>query len=185
MTSRLNQRLNLGAVLILAVLCLPTCTKHDPATNVKSNTGLSSDGAKLVIKSVEFYGWSGEGEKRKYVKLSKWEEVIKGNVSNPASFDVVCQVEYKGDLAIQEADYFALTTLVFLVGPDNQPPGDDNGTPNHNWSRLVTVNDVKMQVVPYLKSNETRQITFKDFDLGDQIKRFNDEDDILGRGRLR
>jgi hypothetical protein len=87
---------------------------------------------------------------------------------------VICQVEYKGDLAIKNADFIALTSLDFLVAPDNQPPSDLS----HIDTRLMTMNDVRMELVPYLKSKESAQIKFKDFDLSEQIKMFNEEDDI-------
>jgi hypothetical protein len=163
--------------LVIVMTAISSCVRHNPANQ---NRSPNRNDPNLANKSIEFFAWSEAGQKREYLRLEKWKDT--GNVkdSHPKLFDVVCQIENKSDSAIQEGDFIILTTIDFLVAPDNAVDGDINKlVKEYGWSRDLLMDDVKMGVTPYMQKGENAQIKLQGFDLNPVVKLFYEDDQFL------
>lgn len=200
--NEMTMMMTMIVILFLSLSCSWYAdTEHNsPITSTPDQSEtISKDNTKLVINSIEFYAWWwGEDQlktgfdeknpppKESYTKLERWKDTSDLKVPHPEVFDVVCKIENKGDRPAQDGDLIILTTIDFIIAPTYLYGGDINKILNGvTWGRVVTMDDVKMEIVPYLKSNESAQIKFKDFNLGTIIKQFPDEDNVLWPWALR
>ena len=136
----------------------------------------------LAVGPIEFFAsW-----KASYVKLERWKDTSDPKVPHPEVFDILCSIENKGDSAIQEGDFIILTTIDFAVAPTYLHNGDVNKIVNDvGWGRVASMDDIKMERVPYLRSQERAQIKIKGFNLGRVVKEFNGKEDTLWPWALR
>jgi hypothetical protein len=136
----------------------------------------------VAVGPLEFFGsWKGS-----YVKLAKWKDTSDPNIPHPAVFDVLCTIENKADSVIQEGDLVVLTTVDFIVAPTYAYSGDVNKViEDHNWGRVASMDDVRLERVPFLRPHDHAQLKLKGFDLGRVVKEFNGKDDMLWPWALR
>jgi len=88
--------------------------------------------------------------------------------------------------SVQDVDFIALTTIDFVVAPTYLYQGDVRKIlQNGNWSRLVSVDDVKMETVPYVKPGDEAELRIKGFNLGNLIASYNGQDGTLWPWGLR
>jgi hypothetical protein len=134
------------------------------------------------MRSVELFGsWKGS-----YVKLARWKNTSDPDVPHPAVFDVLCTIENKADSAIQEGDLVVITTVDFIVAPTYVYSGDVNKViEDHSWGRVGSMDDLRLERVPFLRPYDHAQLRLKGFDLGKVIKEFNGKDDTLWPWALR
>ncbi len=133
----------------------------------------------LRINSVEIFAWWGQNQKN-YVKLERWKDTSDPNIPHPQTFDIVCQLENVSDSSVQDGDFMALATVEFIVAPTYLHNGDVNKIMNEvSWARMVTFDDLKMEVVPYMAKGGKSQIKLTDFRLEALLKSFSDEGETL------
>ncbi len=177
--------------LLLVLSCVLSCgpsSAIDPATrqvagaHSEQNSSSTPSNKQLAVGPIEFFAsW-----KASYIKLERWKDTSDPKVPHPEVFDVVCQIENKSDSAIQEGDFIILTTIDFIIAPTYLYQGDVHKIiQDHNWGRVNSVDDVKIEKVPYLKPGERAQIGIKGFNLGKTLKQFDGEDDTLWPWALR
>lgn len=177
-------------LLLLTLSCTFSCGRTnaiDPATpqvvgtaSEQSSTPTTSN--KLAVGLVEFFApW-----KASYIKLERWKDTSDPKIPHPEVFDVLCHIENKGDSTIQEGDFIILTTIDFIIAPTYLYSGDvQKIIQDHNWGRVGSVDDVKMEKVPYLNPGDRAQIGIKSFNLGKALKQFDGDGDTLWPWALR
>jgi len=182
--------INLLLVLCVALSCGPsrddttTGTRQAavPASEQSTPDTTSNREIAVAVGSIELFGsWKGS-----YVKLAKWKDTSDPNVPHPAVFDVVCTIENKSDSVIQEGDLVVLTTVDFIVAPTYAYSGDVNKViEDHSWGRVASMDDLRLERVPFLRPHVHAQLKLKGFDLGKVVKEFNGKDDTLWPWALR
>lgn len=189
-------------VIFLSLSCSWSADNEHNSSSISArdqSEAPSKDSTKPVINSIEFFAWwwdkdqltSGFNDKNPppknaYIKLERWKESSDLKVPHPEVFDVVFQIENKGDRVIQGGDFIVLTTIDFIFAPTYLYDGDINKILNGvSWTQEGGMDDVKMVNVPYLKSNESTQIKIKDFDLSKIIKDTHEEGNLLWPWALR
>lgn len=164
-----------------------------PSPVSSSKASSSQSDQRLSLSSVGLYAWwwseqqlkSGVGEKSaakkaSYIRLERWKDTSDPKIPHPESFDVLCQIKNESDSAVQDGEFIILTTIDFVVAPTYLHNGDVEKIINEvGWGRLVTMDDVKMEKVHYLRPKETAEIKIKGFHLGRLLKLYNGEDDTL------
>ena len=79
-----------------------------------------------------------------------------------------------------------VTTVEFIVAPTYVYSGDVNKViEDHNWGRVGSMDDLRLERVPFLRPYAHAQLKVKGFDLGNVIKEFNGKDDTLWPWALR
>lgn len=153
-----------------------------PASEKSKTDQTSSKKNPVAVGPVDLYGlWKGS-----YVKLSRWKDTGDSKVPHPSYFDVLCTIENKSDSAIQHGDLFALTTVEFILAPTDAYSGDVNKVIEANtWGRIVPMDDLRLEPVPYLLPGDHAELKLKNFDLGKVIKEFDGKDDTLWPWALR
>jgi hypothetical protein len=87
---------------------------------------------------------------------------------------------------IQHGDFIVLTTIDSVVAPTYLHGGDVNKIINEvGWSRVVAMDEVKMEIVPYLEAKGSTKEKIEGFKLGSLLKQFRGEDDTLWPWALR
>ena len=179
--------INLLLVLCVALGCGPSqgtdsSTRQAAVTAAAQSTPAITSNKEIAVTvgSVETFGsWKGS-----YVKLDKWKDT--SDIPHPSVFDVLCTIENKSDAAIQNGDLFALTTVEFIVAPTDVYSGDvDKVIEANTWSRIVSMDDLRLERVPFLGPHDHAQLKLKGFDLNKVIKEFNGKDDTLWPWALR
>jgi hypothetical protein len=179
--------------IILLVMCAALSCGSSPAiapgkpqagvsASEKSNTDKTSNKQIAVVGSVDLYGsWKGS-----YVKLATWKDTNDADVPHPAVFDVLCTIENQTDSAIQEGDLVVVTTIDFIVAPTYAYAGDVNKViDDHNWERVGSMDDLRVERVPFLRAHDHARLKLKGFDLAKVVKEFNRREDTLWPWALR
>jgi hypothetical protein len=150
-----------------AGLATPEQSKQDSTSNRQ---------IAVAVGTVELFGsWKGS-----YIKLARWKDTSDPNVPHPAVFDVLCTIENQADTVIQEGDLVVLTTVDFIVAPTYAYSGDVNKViEDHNWSRVGSMDDLRLERVPFLRPHDHAQLKLKGFDLAKVVKEFNGKEDTL------
>lgn len=177
-------------ILLLVLSCALGCGRSDAidpstrqVTGARSEQNSSPTPSKqLAIGAIEFFAsWKGS-----YIKLERWKDTSDPKVPHPEVFDVLCEIDNKGDSAIQDSDFIILTTVDFIIAPTYLYQGDvQRIIQDHNWGRVNTVDDIKMEKVPYLEPKGTTKVKIEGLELGNLHKQFNGEDDTLWPWALR
>ena len=109
----------------------------------------------------------------------------------PEAFQVTCfrcsgeASEYQRFIH-SRCHFIAVTTFDFVVAPTYLFQGDVAQIfRNGDWGRLVSVDDVKMETVPYVKSSESVELRIKGFNLSDLLASYNGQDHTLWPWGLR
>lgn len=154
-----------------ASIASPQQTTADPADNKQ-----------IALGSVELFGtWRDT-----YVKLDRWKQTTDPNVPHPELFDVVCTIKNKSNSTVQKGDFVVLTTVDFIVAPTYVYSGDITKViANHSWARVASMDDVRLEQVPYLRSHEQVQLKITGLNLGKVVKEFDGKDDALWPWALR
>jgi hypothetical protein len=136
----------------------------------------------LTVGAVEFFAsWRGS-----YIKLERWKDTSDPDVPHPEAFDILCFIENTGNSVIQHGDFIVLTTIDSVVAPTYLHGGDVNKIINEvGWSRVVAMDEVKMEIVPYLEAKASTKVKIEGFKLGSLLKQFRGEDDTLWPWALR
>lgn len=138
----------------------------------------SDSNQNVKLEVVEFVSSSGDGEKIEYTRLEKWRDQSQHYPRQ--TLEVACRIKNDSSSAIQDGDFIVLSTMDFVVGRQDLPtPTITELEKSHTWGRISTVDDQKMEILPYMQPGGTTRITFKDFDLTRMINEFNEADDIL------
>jgi len=175
---RISKAVNIIA-LITATIFASSCAQNTVTADRPSNVPPAERKEALRVNSVEIFAWWGQTQKN-YVKLERWKDTSDPNIPHPQTFDVVCQLENVSDSSVQHGDFMALVTMEFIVAPTYLHNGDvDKIMKEVSWGHIVTFDDLKMEVVPFIAKGEKSQIKFKDFSLEHFLKNFNGEDDTL------
>jgi len=181
--------INLLLVLCVALSCGPSkgtdsSTRQAAVTSAAQSTPATTGNKEIAVTmgSVETFGsWKGS-----YVKLDKWKDTSDPDIPHPSFFDVLCTIENQSDAAIQNGELFALTTVDFIVAPTYVYSGDlDKLIEATTWSRIVSMDDLRLGRVPFLGPHDHAQLKLKGFDLSKVIKEFNGKDDTLWPWALR
>jgi hypothetical protein len=123
----------------------------------------------LTISSVEFFALHRKGAKETYDKIKALEVKNANMTIGPEKFDLVVQVENRGRSSIAAEDLIILTTMEFIVAPgDPRNASSDRVMSEYTWSRDLSVDDVKMALVPFLDVGKQTRIELKGFDLSKQ-----------------
>jgi hypothetical protein len=161
------------AVLVAACSFLSAC-----GPNPRAYFHSTDQKPTITIKSVEIIE---EDVSRK--KIEEWKDT--GN-SNLLVFDVLIRLQNISPSTVQDADFIALTTMEFVIAPTYLYQGDAMKIlQNGNWSRLISVDDAKMETVPYVKSGDVVELRIKDFNLNKLLEDYNGHDHTLWPWGLR
>lgn len=168
-------------VLFLAVCSFVAVCEQDPRPSSQSTDQKS----RVTIKSVDIVEQDLSSSATSK-KLEEWKDSGDPKLSKLPVFDVVVMLQNLQDSSVQDADFIALTTIEFVIAPTYLYQGDVRKIlQNGSWGRLTSVNDVKMETVPYLKSGEGAEMRIKGFNLSDLPARYNGQDDTLWPWGLR
>lgn len=178
-------------ILLLVLSCALSCGRSNATDSaMRQVTGAgpgqtitpNPSNKQLAVGPVEFFAsWNGS-----YIKLERWKDTSDPNVPHPQVLDILCSMENKGDSAIQEGDFIILTTMDFVVAPTYLHNGDVNKIVNEvGWGRVRSMDEIKMEIVPYLKPKDHAQIKIKGFNLGTIVKEFSGKEDTLWPWALR
>ena len=177
-------------VLFLLLSCVISCGRSNATDSARRQaTGARSEESstpnpnkQVAVGPVEFFAsWNNS-----YIKLERWKDTSDPNVPHPQIFDIVCPIENKGDVAIPEGDLINLTIMDFVVAPTYLHNGDVNKIVNEvGWARVGSMDDIKMELVPYLKPKDRAQVKLKGFDLSRVVKEFQGKGDTLWPWALR
>lgn len=154
-----------------ASIASPQQTRADTAANKQ-----------IALRSVELFGtWRDT-----YVKLDRWKQTDDPNVPHPELLDVLCTIENKSDSAVQRGDFLILTTVDFIVAPTYVYSGDITKViADHSWARVASMDDVRLEQVPYVRSHKQVQLKITGLNLGKVVKEFDGKDDALWPWALR
>lgn len=170
-------------VFVAACLFLASC-KHNPRAYSRYTADQKSTNAQLLIKSVDIVEQNPSSAPSK--KLEEWKDSGDPKHSKLPVFDVVVRLQNTSDSSIQDADFIAVTTFDFVVAPTYLFQGDvAQILRNGDWGRLVSVDDVKIETVPYVKSSESVELRIKGFNLSDLLASYNGQDHTLWPWGLR
>ena len=172
------------AIFLVACSFVASCARDHRARG----TDLSSTEQKSapIIKSVEIVEQDVALASATSKKLEEWKDSGDPKLSRLPNFDVVVVLQNISASSVQDADFIALTTIDFVVAPTYLYQGDVRKIlQNGNWSRLVSVDDVKMETVPYLKPGDEAELRIKGFNLGNLIASYNGQDGTLWPWGLR
>ncbi len=177
-------------ILLWILCCALSCGRSNAIVPVaRQVAGASSEqntptltNKQLAAGPIEFFAsWKGS-----YIKLERWKDTSDPNIAHPEAFDVLCRIENKGDSAVQDGDFILLTTIDFIIAPTYLYQGEvQKIIQEHSWSRVNSMDDVKMEKIPYLKPGDRAQIGIKGFNLAKTFKQFNGEEDTLWPWALR
>jgi len=177
----------LSLLLILSCACggsriIAIDSAERKPANSQQNNIANPNNQPLVIGSVEFFAsWNGS-----YIKLERWRDTTDPKVPHPEVFDVICQIENQGNSAVQYGDFIVVTTFDSVVAPSYLHRGDVNKIISEvAWARIGALDDVKMEVVPYLKLKGSTRVRIPGVKLGALIAQFNGEGDTLWPWALR
>lgn len=171
MLNPMRMRVTHCAVVLSACLFVASCEQNPQAFSRKTSDQQPTT-SQLLIKSVDIMASSK--------KLEEWKDFGGPNQSRLPVFDVVVMGQNRSDSSIQDADLIALTTIEFVIAPTYLHQGDVNKIlKDASWSRLVAVNDVKMETVPYVKPGEDLELRITGFNLSDLLAAYKGQDDTL------
>lgn len=147
------------------------------------NSDSSDQKPRVIIKSVEIVEQDPSGISTSPKKLEEWTDM--GNSKLPV-FDVVVHLENVSESSIQDSDFIVLTTMDFVIAPTYLYEGDVRRILREgNWSRLGSVDDVKMATMPFIKSSEIAGLRINGFNLGNLLGEYNGQDHTLWPWGLR
>lgn len=177
-------------ILLLAFCATVSCSRSQAIAPVarKPDIGTSQKRAaepsnkQIAVESVQLFGlWN-----RSYSKLDTWKESNDPQVPHPELFDVLCTIQNTTDSAVQQGDFVVVTTVDFITAPTYAYSGDINKLiDEHNWGRVASMDDVKLEPLPYVPSHDKAQVTIKGFNLRKVVKEFSGKDDALWPWALR
>jgi hypothetical protein len=175
---RISKAVNIFALMTVTIF-VSSCGRNTVTADNPPNAPPTERKEALRVNSVEIFAWWGQTPKN-YVKLERWKDTSDPNTPHPQTFDVVCQLENVSDSSVQDGDFIALVTMEFIVAPTDLHNGDVNKIMDEvSWARIVTFDDLKMEVVPFMAKGEKNQIKLKGFNLEALLKSFSDEDETL------
>jgi len=172
-------------LLSLVFLCVSGCHSRDsaqpPAIGEQAIT-VNSNKPSLVIGAVEFFAdWNGS-----YVKLEQWKDTSDPQVPHPEVFDIICQIENRGDSVVQHGEFIVVTTIDAAVAPSYLHQGDLNKIITEvGWTRVVALDDVKMEIVPYLEAKARQNVKIPGVKVEALARYFNGEKDTFWPWALR
>lgn len=148
----------------------------------EQNRTPTPNSAQLTVGPIEFFAsWKGS-----YIKLEQWKDTSDPKVPHPKTFDILYLIENTGSSVIQQGDFIVLTTIDSVVAPTYLHGGDVNKIINEvGWARVAAMDDVKMEMVPYLEAKGSAKAKIEGFELGGLLKQFSGEDDTLWPWALR
>lgn len=172
------------AIFLVACSFVASCAQDHraPGTDLSSTEQKSAP----IIKSVEIVEQDLPLLSAASKKLEEWKDSGDPKLSRLPNFDLVVVLQNMSASSFQDADFIALTTIDFVVAPTYLYQGDVRKIlGNGNWTRLVSVDDVKMETMPYVKPGHEAELRIKGFNLGDLLASYNGQDDTLWPWGLR
>lgn len=178
-------------ILLLTVLSIFSCGRTngvDPTAREVTRAGqeqsptLTRNNTQVKVGPLEFFAhWEGS-----YIKLERWKDTSDPKVPHPEVFDIHCTIENKGNSVIQHGDFIVLTTIDSVVAPTYLHGGDVNKIINEvGWARVAAMDDVKVEIVPYLEAKGSTKVKIEGFHLGNLLKQFSGDGDTLWPWALR
>lgn len=178
-------------ILLLTFFSTFSCGRTnavDPAAREVVQAGqeqsptLTRKNTQVTVGRIEFFAsWRGS-----YIKLERWKDTNDPKVPHPEVFDIHCSIENKGNAVIQHGDFIVLTTIDSVVAPTYLHGGDVNKIIDEvGWAPVAAMEDVKVEIVPYLEAKSTTKVKIEGFQLGSLLKQFSGEGDTLWPWALR
>jgi hypothetical protein len=160
-------------ILVVACSFVSACGQNPTAYS-----HLADQKTTITFKSIEIV--------KQDLPLSRFEEWKDTGKSKLPVFDVLMRLENNGPSAVQDADFIVLTTMEFVIAPTYLHQGDAKKIlQNGHWSRLISADDVKMGIVPYVKSGDVVELRIRDFNLKNVLEEYNGQDHTLWPWGLR
>ena len=161
------------AIVVIACSFVTACEQ-----NPRAYSHSADQKSTITIQSVEIF--------QQDLSPSKFEEWKDTGSSRLPVFDVLMRLQNISPSSVQEADFIALTTMDFVIAPTYLYQGDATKIlKNGNWSRLISVDDVKMETVPYVQSGEVVELRIRGFNLNKLLEDYNGQDHTLWPWGLR